>query len=61
MGMARAIAPHPQRRPLSYDEFKEDFCNPHFPNIFGSADPDGVGVHLFASSKLPADKKSLMR
>ena len=58
--MALAIAPQPQHRPLSYDEFKEDFYNSHFPKIFGSADSVGIGGHRFASNKLTARKNSLM-
>lgn len=58
--MAFAIAPHPQHRPLSYDEFKEDFYNSHFPKIFGSTDSVDVNGHLFASNILTAEKKTLM-
>jgi len=58
--MALAIAPQPQHRPLSYDEFKEDFYNSHFPKIFGSTEKAETRADLFASSKLTAEKKSLM-
>lgn len=58
--MTLAIAPHPQHRLLSYDEFKEDFYNSHFPKIFGSAVRVWVGAYLITSRKLTAEKKSLM-
>ena len=58
--MALAIAPQPQHRPLSYDEFKEDFYNSHFPKIFGSTEAAATRANLFASSELTAEKKSLM-
>ena len=52
--MALAIAPQPQHRPLSYDEFKEDFYNSHFPKIFGSAGAIGIREGVYASSTLTA-------